>query len=141
MASDSLINLNIDSSNTTGGADNISHILAGHKFKPWLDTKVGGGVIVHTNSDGSEEIANVNGIPKDSLGFIKNNSLQRTKKKMARKHAQQEMWRRQAERESKQQEAKQETIEEANARFEILVELIGLEDAKRQFNEDFWENR
>jgi hypothetical protein len=69
------------------------------------------------------------------MAFINNNLLQLSKKSKAKKHALNEMYRRQ---EKKQPVKKEETMEEQDARFKALVELVGLEEAKEIMNRDFW---
>jgi hypothetical protein len=128
------------SNNSTGGRKGILHAVMGQKFNPNLSAKVGGGVITREETDGTiriaREQANVHSIPPDGRAFINNNLLQLSKKSKAKKHALNEMYRRQGKRERPVE--KEETMEEQNARFEALVELVGLEEAKEIMNRDFW---
>ena len=136
-----IITSNYDSNTSTGGKKNIVHAFSGQKFKPHLSDKIGGGVLTTTDADGTIYISNnqnnLHSIPPDSLGFIKNNMVQKSKKTKAKKHALNEMYRRQEKRE-RPVEKKEETQEEMNARFKAMVELIGLEEAKEMMNRDFW---
>ena len=126
--------------NSTGGKEGILYAVKGHKFNPNLSAKVGGGVITTTEADGTIRISrdqhNTATIPPDSMAFINNNLLQLSKKSKAKKHALNEMYRRQEKRERPVK--KEETMEEQDARFKALVELVGLEEAKEIMNRDFW---